>query len=151
MIAIANTPSLNASTRPVPQRFPTTIWFADNWVAPVLPMLVYVLRDQALPSFAVRCSTDGFHVRRSYRGRMSRVGAAGLLGRVGAVQGWLSGRGDQRAGRLAILWFRRYFEASHNSGSAATLYSFLSVVPFVLAVIGLTHAGGAMPTASPSG
>ncbi len=73
---------------------------------------------------------------------MSRVGAAASRGRVGAVQGWLGGRGDTRVGRLAILWFRRYFEASHNSGSAATLYSFLSVVPFVLAVIGLTHAAG---------
>ena len=73
---------------------------------------------------------------------MSRAGTAASRGRVGAVQGWLSGRGDTRVGRLAILWFRRYFETSHNSGSAATLYSFLSVVPFVLAVIGLTHAAG---------
>ena len=73
---------------------------------------------------------------------MSRAGEAASRGRIGAVQAWLSGRGNTRVGRLAILWFRRYFETSRNSGSAATLYAFLSVMPFVLAVIGLTHAAG---------
>lgn len=63
-------------------------------------------------------------------------------GRIGAIQRWLSGRSGTSLGRLAILWFRSYFEASRNSGSAATLYSFLSVAPFVLAVVGLTHATG---------
>jgi membrane protein len=45
-------------------------------------------------------------------------------------------------GRLALLWFRRYFEASRNSGSAATLYMVLSVVPLMLAATGLFHAAG---------
>ncbi len=73
---------------------------------------------------------------------MTRVREAAFRGRVGAIQGWLSGRGDTRVGRLALQWFRSYFEASRNSGSAATLYAFLSVMPFVLAVIGLSHAAG---------
>ena len=102
-----------------------------------------LLRGQVLSSLAVPCSTDGCWCSwGSYRARMSRAGEAASRGRVGAVQAWLSGRGDSRVGRLAILWFRRYFETSRNSGSAATLYAFLSVMPFVLAVIGLTHAAG---------
>jgi hypothetical protein len=44
--------------------------------------------------------------------------------------------------RLALQWFRGYFEASRNSGSAATLYAFLSVGPLSLAVTGLLHAAG---------
>jgi len=60
-----------------------------------------------------------------------------------AVQRWLARRADSRLGRLSLQWFRGYFEASRNSGSAATLYSFLSIVPVVLAVVGLLHAAGA--------
>jgi uncharacterized BrkB/YihY/UPF0761 family membrane protein len=44
--------------------------------------------------------------------------------------------------RFASLWFRRYFEASRNSGAAATIYLFLSVGPLLLAAIGLFHAAG---------
>jgi membrane protein len=66
-----------------------------------------------------------------------------VTGRVGAVQGWLARRADTAIGRLALQWFRGYFEASQNSGSAATLYSFLSIAPVVLSVIGLFHAAGA--------
>jgi uncharacterized BrkB/YihY/UPF0761 family membrane protein len=66
-----------------------------------------------------------------------------LRGRVEAVQQWLVRRADSKLGRLSLQWFRAYFEASANSGSAATLYSLLSVVPVVLAVIGLLHAAGA--------
>lgn len=62
---------------------------------------------------------------------------------MAAVQRWLTGRADSKLGRLSLQWFRGYFEASRNSGSAATLYSFLSVVPVVLAVVGLLHAAGA--------
>jgi membrane protein len=51
-------------------------------------------------------------------------------------------RADTPIGRLALEWFRRYFEASRNSGSAATVYVFLSVGPFLLAVTGLFHAAG---------
>jgi uncharacterized BrkB/YihY/UPF0761 family membrane protein len=60
-----------------------------------------------------------------------------------AVQEWLVRRADSKVGRLSLQWFRGYFDASRNSGSAATLYSFLSVVPVVLAVVGLLHAAGA--------
>lgn len=60
-----------------------------------------------------------------------------------AVQQWLARRADSKVGRLSLRWFRAYFEASRNSGSAATLYSFLSIVPVVLAVVGLLHAAGA--------
>src|SRR6516225_2974678 len=64
-------------------------------------------------------------------------------GRVGAVQEWLARRADTPLGRLALQWFRRYFEASQNSGSAATLYTFLSVGPLLLAGTAVFHAAGA--------
>ena len=63
-------------------------------------------------------------------------------GRVEAVQQWLVRRADSAIGRLALQWFRAYFEASRNSGSATTLYAFLSVGPLLLAVTGLLHASG---------
>ena len=44
--------------------------------------------------------------------------------------------------RLALEWFRRYLEASHNSGPAATVYLFLSVGPLLLAATGLLHVAG---------
>jgi membrane protein len=66
-----------------------------------------------------------------------------LSGRVEAIQQWLARRADSQLGRLGLRWFRAYFEASRNSGSAATLYSLLSVVPVVLAVVGLASAAGA--------
>jgi hypothetical protein len=56
-----------------------------------------------------------------------------MQGRVGAVHDWLA---------RALQWFRRYFEASQNSGSAATLFLFLSVGPLLLAATGLFHAAG---------
>jgi uncharacterized BrkB/YihY/UPF0761 family membrane protein len=62
---------------------------------------------------------------------------------MAAVQQWLARRADSKVSRLSLQWFRGYFEASRNSGSAATLYSFLSIVPVVLAAIGLLHAAGA--------
>jgi membrane protein len=70
-----------------------------------------------------------------------------MKGRVGAAQERLAGRTDTALGRLALLWFRRYFEASQNSGSAASLYTFLSVGPLLLAVTGLFHAAGSDTTA----
>ena len=42
---------------------------------------------------------------------------------------WLRGRADTGLGRLAFIWFRRYFEASRNSGAAAAAYITLSVLP----------------------
>jgi membrane protein len=80
-------------------------------------------------------------------GSTARKGAArvrsGVGGRIGAIQHWLERRADTKVGRLSLQWFRAYFAASQNSGSAATLYSFLSVAPVVLAVIGLLKASGA--------
>jgi uncharacterized BrkB/YihY/UPF0761 family membrane protein len=63
-------------------------------------------------------------------------------GRVGAVGQWLARHADTPIERLALAWFRRYFEASKNSGSAATLYTFLSVGPVLLAATGLLEAAG---------
>jgi membrane protein len=57
--------------------------------------------------------------------------------RLGAAQGWLQKRADSSLGRLAFLWFRRYFEASRNSGAAAAAYITLSVLPAALVIIGL--------------
>ena len=68
-------------------------------------------------------------------------------GRASAVQQWLVRRADTPIERLGLLWFRRYFEASRNSGCAATLYGFLSVGPLLLAMTGLLHAAGGDTTA----
>lgn len=65
-----------------------------------------------------------------------------IEGRARAAQHWLARRADTPIGRLALQWFRRYFEASRNSGSAATIYLFLSVGPLLLAATGLFHAVG---------
>jgi membrane protein len=54
-------------------------------------------------------------------------GAAALL--------WLRGRADNSVGRLAVLWFRRYLEASRNSGAAASAYFIVSAVPAALVVV----------------
>jgi uncharacterized BrkB/YihY/UPF0761 family membrane protein len=65
-----------------------------------------------------------------------------VRGRVGAVQEWLTRRADTPLGRLALQWFRRYFDASQNSGSAATLYAVLSVGPLLLAGTAVFHTAG---------
>ena len=57
--------------------------------------------------------------------------------RLSAVVGWLRGRTDTSIGRLALLWFRRYFEASRNSGAAATGYITISALPAALVFIGI--------------
>lgn len=44
------------------------------------------------------------------------------------------GRADTALGRMALLWFRRYFEASRNSGCAITIYSALAVLPAALVI-----------------
>lgn len=59
--------------------------------------------------------------------------------RASAVVDWLRGRADTSLGRLALQWFRAYFEASRNSGCAATVYSSLSVFPGVLVVLAVVH------------
>lgn len=65
-----------------------------------------------------------------------------MQGRVAVVQDWLARRADNPLGRLALAWFRRYFEARRNSGSAATVYLIPSVSPVLLAMPGLFHAAG---------
>src|SRR6476646_8116394 len=55
--------------------------------------------------------------------------------RLSALVDWLRGRVDTSLGRLALVWFRRYFEASRNSGAAAAGYITLSVLPTALVVI----------------
>jgi membrane protein len=55
--------------------------------------------------------------------------------RLSAVADWLRSRTDTSLGRLSLLWFRRYFEASRNSGAAAAAYVTLSVLPAALVVI----------------
>ena len=60
-------------------------------------------------------------------------------GRARAVQNWLRARADTALGQLALDWFRRYFEASRNSGCAATVYSSLSVLPAALVFVAYFH------------
>ena len=57
--------------------------------------------------------------------------------RLAAAQGWLHERADSSLGRLGLLWFRRYFESSRNSGAAATTYITLSVLPTALVIIAI--------------
>ena len=73
---------------------------------------------------------------------MDNADTAAPGGRIKAVQHWLSGRSDTRLGRLALLWFRAYFEASRNSGCAATVYSTLSVLPAALVTVAYFHSSG---------
>jgi hypothetical protein len=73
---------------------------------------------------------------------MGNAETAASGGRVKAVQDWLSGGADTRLGRLALQWFRAYFEASRNSGCAATVYSSLSVLPAALVAVAYLHSSG---------
>jgi uncharacterized BrkB/YihY/UPF0761 family membrane protein len=57
--------------------------------------------------------------------------------RLSAARDWLGDRADTSLGRLALLWFRRYFEASRNSGAAAASYVTLSVLPAALVIIAI--------------
>ncbi len=59
--------------------------------------------------------------------------------RLSATVGWLRGRTETSVGRLVLLWFRRYFEASRNSGAAASAYITLSVLPTALVLIGILN------------
>ena len=57
--------------------------------------------------------------------------------RLSGLRAWLIRRGESSLARLAALWFRRYFEASRNSGAAAAAYITLSVLPAALVFIAL--------------
>ena len=73
---------------------------------------------------------------------MVHDGARPGAGRVKAVEDWIGRRADTRRGRLAQKWFHAYFKASNNSGSAATLYMFLSVFPTALAGVAYFDSAG---------
>jgi membrane protein len=49
-------------------------------------------------------------------------------------------RADTALGRLALDWFRRYFESSRNSGCAITVYSSLAVLPAALIIASLVRS-----------
>jgi uncharacterized BrkB/YihY/UPF0761 family membrane protein len=55
--------------------------------------------------------------------------------RVGRIRNWLASQTDSWVGRISFLWFKRYMEASKNSGAATSAYFMLSVFPTVLAAI----------------
>jgi membrane protein len=63
--------------------------------------------------------------------------------RVGSIRDWLGRQTDSWVGRLSFLWFKRYMQASKNSGSATTAYFMLSVIPTALVAIAFfDQAGG---------
>ena len=63
--------------------------------------------------------------------------------RVGRIRAWLARQTDSWVGRLSFLWFKRYMEASKNSGASTTAYFMLSVVPTALVAIAIfSHSGG---------
>ena len=64
-------------------------------------------------------------------------------GRLSAVRDWLHDRADTRLSRLALLWFRRYLEASRNSAAATSAYFTLSSLPTALVIVAVfNHADG---------
>src|SRR6516164_6204148 len=62
--------------------------------------------------------------------------------RVGAIRDWLGRQTESWVGRLAFLWFKRYMQASKNSGSATTAYFMLSVIPTALVAIACFDKSG---------
>jgi membrane protein len=75
-------------------------------------------------------------------GRPTDEDAQGTSGsRLSTARDWLSQRADTSLGRLTLIWFRRYFEASRNSGAAASVYLTLSVLPTALVLIALLNKG----------
>jgi len=62
--------------------------------------------------------------------------------RVGRIRDWLARQQNSRVGRLAFLLFRRYLEASKNSGAATTAYFMLSILPTALAAIAVFGKAG---------
>src|SRR3954447_10953247 len=59
--------------------------------------------------------------------------AAGGSRLSGAIE-WLRHRADTSLGQLTLPWFRRYFEASRNSGAAAAAYIAISTMPTALVI-----------------
>jgi membrane protein len=75
-------------------------------------------------------------------GQVSRLDAPTEHGRSRRILNWLRGRSDTALGRLALQWFRAYFEASRNSGCAVTVYSALSVLPAAFVFVAVLHPSG---------
>ena len=85
---------------------------------------------------AERCGTYGCWVIEQSAPPVEEAPGTGGS-RLAAAQGWLRGRTDSGLGRLVPLWFRRYFEASRNSASAASTYITLSVLPTALVIVAI--------------
>jgi uncharacterized BrkB/YihY/UPF0761 family membrane protein len=62
--------------------------------------------------------------------------------RVGRIRGWLARQTDSWVGRLSFLWFKRYMEASKNSGASTSAYFTLSVIPTALVAIAFFGESG---------
>jgi nitrogen fixation-related uncharacterized protein len=62
--------------------------------------------------------------------------------RVAAIRDWLGRQTESWVGRLAFLWFKRYMQASKNSGAATTAYFMLSVIPTALVAIAFFDQSG---------
>jgi membrane protein len=62
--------------------------------------------------------------------------------RVARIRQWLQGTTDSWLGRLSLLWFKRYMEASKNTGSATTAYFTLSILPTALVAIAFFSKSG---------
>jgi membrane protein len=62
--------------------------------------------------------------------------------RVGRIRDWLGRQTDSWVGRLSFLWFKRYMQASKNSGASTTAYFVLSVVPTALVAIAIFGQSG---------
>lgn len=71
------------------------------------------------------------------------MGAGRVGTRVGAIRDWLARQTDSWVGRLSFLWFKRYMQASKNSGASTSTYFVLSVIPTALVAIAFFgEAGG---------
>ena len=62
--------------------------------------------------------------------------------RVGAIRDWLARRTDSWVGRLSFMWFKRYMQASKNSGASTSAYFVLSVIPTALVAIAFFGQSG---------
>jgi uncharacterized BrkB/YihY/UPF0761 family membrane protein len=72
----------------------------------------------------------------------------GLVGtRVGRIRAWLARQTQSWVGRLSFLWFKRYMQASKNSGASTTAYFMLSVIPTALVAVALFGKSGGDATA----
>jgi membrane protein len=59
--------------------------------------------------------------------------------RLSRIVEWLQRRADTSLGRLVLIWFRRYFESSRNSGAAVSAYITVSVLPTALVIIAILN------------